>query len=148
MIIFLDIDGVLNNHNQKPISYENSFYVKRQVEKECVNFDENNVNALKSLLSNFDDVKIIVSSTWRNLVSYTMLKDIFSLYDIEIHGITPNLLGRRGDDINAWLVDRDVNSYIILDDNNDFYRDQNLLLVDPLVGLTNDDVNNYVHSVS
>lgn len=162
-IIFLDIDGVLNNQRFATLWNHlyggngwGGFFKTTTPKIKDVKWDLYNVGSLKNLL-NLTGAKVVISSTWRNHHSLTTFKHIFQLYGLKpgkIIGVTPNLNTRyaysdsyipqafRGNEVNAWLhnTDRNIDKYVILDDNSDFYLDQNLVQTDINIGLTDSDV--------
>jgi hypothetical protein len=76
-ILFLDIDGVLNTQSQQD---------KLTLDTSCI-------NNLNSLLEDFPELKIVLTSTWRN---HHALDDIQSIFDShgfkgKIWSVTPNL---------------------------------------------------------
>lgn len=156
-VIFLDIDGVLNNakfasiwrHLYKSNGY-GGFYTGSKPTKKDIKWDYYNVDSLKTLMDK-TGAKIVISSTWRFTHSINEFKYIFQLYGLKpsIIDITPDHsrlgiregVGRtRGDEVNAWLNDHDVDSYVILDDDNDFFPSQNLVLTDDDYGLSDSDM--------
>lgn len=67
----------------------------------------------------------------------------------DLFSITSNMHTPRGEEIETWLNMAyengvDVDSYVILDDGNDFGSDQPLILIDPAEGLT---FENYVEAL-
>jgi len=157
-VIFLDIDGVLNNASYAKLLHHlyggNGYggFAKGRFTTKDIKWDLYNVGALKTLM-NKTGAKIVISSTWRYTHSVNSFKDMFQLYGLKagrIIGLTPDLSHMgitdkfpkgtiRGDDINAYLKDHDVDNYVILDDDGDFYKDQNLIQTDATYGLTDSD---------
>lgn len=107
-IIFLDIDGVVSNAR---IGYFNlDIYV---------------VNFLRWLCQ-VAEAKIVIISTWRYSHKQDFWESIFGEYMHE-DWATPitKMSGNRGHDIRRWLEDHpEVTTYIILDDDRDFNKDQ------------------------
>jgi hypothetical protein len=138
-IIFLDIDGVLNNQ----IMYENREDViggKGKISKKCLEI-------LNGLIAD-TGAKIVISSAWR---SDDDIEDY--LYGIglkgEIIGKTPRLgkYSLRGNEIYAWLMENDslfgkpyhdFHSFVILDDDSDMllWHRENFFHTDSYSGLT------------
>lgn len=139
-IIFLDIDGVLNSHlgfiMDGPHNHLNKI--------NCKCFTE----AIKEI----PDLKIVISSTWRGrgndiqhffdfakkIADFSLLEPIIPyihedyatkwLYNDSMHMM-------RGDEVREWLYRHpETTDYICLDDDSDFYEDQNLLLIDGTYG--------------
>jgi hypothetical protein len=146
-IIFLDIDGVLNNATYlrtvkgKPSEYE---------------IDIEKVSKLNALYSEVE-YSVVISSSWRlfhdedKLISY--LKDRAGL-KADIIGCTPSLSSPymyRGNEIIAWLEQNEnvygkshheYYDYIILDDSSDilYWQKNNFMLVNGDVGLTDQNI--------
>ena len=114
-VLFLDVDGVLNNggwaftmHQQgvrvyrDDLLYEPSLEQLRRV-----------VQATGAL--------IVVSSAWRQIPTcYLHLQEWLAKYDMEVYDKTPYVGGDRGDDISAWFNRHPGNwQYAILDDDDD-----------------------------
>lgn len=124
-IIFLDIDGVLNSFNTfREIYYE---YQKTGVRRVAIDIDK--VLLLKEIVDN-TDAKIVLSSSWRNfgkmkknkLVTKNQnLNDLISILNnngLEIYDITPKCRsGIREEEIYKWLEGKDVDSFIVIDDD-------------------------------
>ena len=113
-IVFLDIDGVLNNLGSVVACGIPSKH-----------FDPVSVRLVAKLCENAD-AKIVVSSSWRN----------GDLQDLACAGIssriideTPHLLDIRGREIQAWLDEHEdkVTNYVILDDDSDMIAGQNFV---------------------
>ncbi len=124
-VIFLDIDGVLNTP-QTFIEIHNE-YVKTGIKR--IEIDLNRLTYLKRIVEQTGAV-IVLSSSWRNLGkmengSYiplapkmVALVDLFKKYGLSIYDITPkDIHGIRQNEIDLWLKDKDIESFIILDDS-------------------------------
>ena len=120
-IIFLDIDGVLNNAEFQYGTLVdlhvrgNIFYVLDPI---CVR----NLNKLTSSI----DVKIVISSSWRILTPYGKIAEIFERQGVLnakelIIDQTPRTKnGIRGEDIQKWLDKNETDAKIvIIDDESD-----------------------------
>lgn len=109
-IIFLDVDGVLNQ-------LQRNYFI----DVDCVE--------RLAILVNKLNAKIVLSSTWRFGYSNTgkcspqveKLKVIFDRYNIKIVGRTPNL-GDRGAEINKYIKDKDIKRYIVIDDDKSEFK--------------------------
>ena len=144
-IIFLDIDGVLNNAD------DSDFHVHKGgsycYSPKCVE----NLN----LILGTTDAKIVVSSTWRLGQSVEQLQ--CTILDMGIRGEVVGKTGSlshipgvlRGNEILAWIKGNskqlgqeyyDFNSYVILDDDSDMllWQKDNFVKTDGYVGLTLD----------
>lgn len=131
-IVFLDIDGVLNNQ------YFKGEYV----------FTKESVEVLNYLYEKYN-IKIVISSTWKNAYSFAFLQLVFKennikapLIDKTMTFITPdekrsktmtleellneevNEIFTREYEINKWIKLFQPNHYVILDDFK--MRDKNL----------------------
>lgn len=134
--LFLDIDGVLNDHSQ----YSNGYS----------GIQQDKVLLLNKILDSFEDLYIIISSAWR----YMMIGDSMNLmgfdYILKINGINTRgkLLGhtRPDKDINEprinqildYLDGQLVESFVILDDLELSHPNQ--VKTDSMIGLTESDV--------
>ena len=142
-IIFLDIDGVLN--------------CDTTVES-CGNYLGIDNSKLKLLAEIVDKTKakVVLTSTWKDkwfrgggqkykqdeLANY--LDTEFFRYGIIVYDKTTDDLFDRGLGIRRWKAEKEVESFVILDDNVFDYKEQmlvsNLILTDGHKGLTEDDV--------
>ena len=122
-IIFLDIDGVLNNAKFTP-SMGGQLWDHTGWDTQCL-------ECLDYIIEHLPEVKFVLSSTWRQL--YT-LKEIEAMF-VERLGYTPNFVGitpihletdsgwaTRGDEIQSFIDNTDmlVDNYVIIDDDSDF----------------------------
>lgn len=161
-VIFLDIDGVLNDFDDK-------------VDSDAI--CERHLEQLKSIVD-ATDAKVVLSSTWRTLTSY--LDDVFDAlrkHDIPFIGVTPEgadirfvvkrfpqitprftheryfnfddmsetVVDDRGAEIAHWLCkhEKDVDRFVILDDEDaDImqYFPHNLVKTSCDCGLSDEDV--------
>jgi len=139
-VLFLDIDGVLNN-----------YWMERDL-GHCFRYDSTNVDALNNLLRRHGSLCIVISSTWRLYFSLENFPHLLSVggvdYDlIRIIGMTPT--GKiapqfRGDEILSWLkhTNYPVRQFVVVDDlpiSNPGLL-PNFVKTDPEVGLTLKDV--------
>ena len=133
-IIFLDIDGVLNNRKWfSHISNHPQDKTKTWLQKQ---FEPRAVSLLNDLIE-AAGAKIVVSSSWR--IGHTkdelqkLLQEAGLKYDLLDY--TPCKMSNyyRGNEIQWWLNDHpEVTSFVILDDNSDM-----LHLMDKLVKTSN-----------
>lgn len=105
-------------------------------------------------IKNVPNVVIVVSSTWRLSHPLSMLRFMLTMHGLTgpVIDVTPDLnQGRcRGHEIQHWLDHSApqlfepwgrVESFVILDDDDDMANLlPRLVLTDPMVGLTDDDV--------
>jgi hypothetical protein len=114
-IIFLDIDGVLNVISQGRDRFGAIFH-------------QHFVNNLKHIIDN-TDAKIVISSTWR-MSGLEIMQEMWKERNLpgEVIGITPtnmSWLHNRGAEIKDWLdKHRNVNNYVIIDDDDDMLPSQ------------------------
>ena len=113
-IIFLDIDGVLNTIGDTNL-IENTF----------------ELNKLKLLIKLSDETnsKIVITSDRRTLESEReMIGKVFYNYGVNIDYLSLKRTHRkRSDEILYYLKNNDVNKYVILDDNDLGYSENNEL---------------------
>ena len=144
-VIFLDVDGVLNNE-----------YTTDRI-KGYIGIDDNKVRLLKQIVDYFD-AKIVLSSTWRHDIDNEIgvyLFDKLSKQSLFIYDYTPNISWtRRAKEVVTWINDNYnlINSVIILDDedfNWEYYQLDNYwvrtLYNDKNGGLTETTVNNIIN---
>lgn len=133
-IIFLDIDGPMIPYRMR---YDRK---NHEIPKDLVDIDEKiknwvgywkfddiSVSIINSICTHFDDVQVVISSSWRELFDYTFFEKLFELngLKVEIHSnwMTP-LFGSgnpfrksRGDHIRLWLDENNVDeNFVIIDD--------------------------------
>ena len=122
-VLFLDIDGVLNHDyfyshlSEIKLAHNNYPYTE---------FDPKCVEELNRILDS-TNAKLVVSSSWR---VESNLQDIFTQVGIKhkIYGITPiywdDKERTRGEEIEEYLNNNNVDTYCILDDVKDFTDEQ------------------------
>lgn len=105
-VIFLDIDGVLICWDKKISAYPEKF-------------DRERVSLLRQAVEELE-LKLVISSGWRDQRNW--LKKIRNAFS-EAGWQKPPIIGRtplggrgRGEQIQSWLIDNPVESYVILDD--------------------------------
>lgn len=115
-IIFLDVDGVLNN----------STWAKRMIDEGVRVYAEDiledrAIELLKQIVD-ATGADVVISSTWRSdPVAMDHLLIQLNAHGIWPIGATPRTNLKRGDDISQWLEKNDgyVDAYVILDDDSD-----------------------------
>lgn len=125
-VVFLDFDGVLNSetsflyeHNRR--KRDNEQGVKGQVNE---TLSLHCCAAFREVLITYPDLKIVLSTTWRELFDMDWLKAKLDEYKIDssrVIGRTPkdHSFGRRGAEIQWWLDEHpEVTHYAIIDDND------------------------------
>lgn len=115
-VIFLDVDGVLNNLD----------WAKRMMDEEGVRVFRENIleeRALRLLKRLVDSTgaRIVVSSSWRMIPNaYKDLVSQLEYFGMQVFDRTPHVGGERGNDITAWFKRHPGKySYAILDDDSD-----------------------------
>jgi hypothetical protein len=145
-IIFLDIDGVLNSmdylyayHNIQEAKGEE--FTRFDIYGDC--FDPRCCMYLEYIIRK-TKAKIVLSSMWRfsglsNMQQMWKVRNIFG----EVIDVTPSIVNSvRGAEIEAWLsTHKDVESYVILDDDTDMLGNQNnnFVKVDERYGINYND---------
>lgn len=125
-VIFLDFDGVLNSEGSFVYEDRRRNEWKLQGIKGPVNETLCNVctSNFQMILDKFPEVKVVISSTWREMFSLDWLKDKLAEYRIDssrVIDVTPidHRKGDRGKEIQDWLDKHpEVTHYIIIDDND------------------------------
>jgi len=114
-LIFLDVDGVLNNGSWAIEMFKKGIRVYRDDL-----LYEPSLEQLKRVTDTTGAV-IVVSSSWRRIPSaYFHLKEWLEKFGMEIFDKTPYVGGERGDDITAWFSRHPGDwQYVILDDDSD-----------------------------
>jgi len=137
-IIFLDIDGVLNNENyfdskedekRKLIDYykehedeydfedEINFHLQRRL----LDIDFTKVDMIKDICDE-SGAKIVIVSTWKIYEFWFVIKKYLIEYGLPIIGETNDYKWYRGGEIREYLKNHlEVEKYIIIDD--EFFRD-------------------------
>ena len=144
-IIFLDIDGVLNNREVFNRKKSQGFRV----------WDEKCVDRLNRITDE-TGAKIVVSSTWRRS------EDLYSAIKNEM-GITGEIIGKtidyihhsstekqRGDEIQEWLSQYvEVIKFVIIDDDSDMaHLMDRLIQTETFIGLTDEHVEEAIKRLS
>lgn len=131
-IIFLDIDGVLNNITDDQEGNGDPFALDHQ------NWSSLSKAALNEIVKQ-TGAKVVISSSWRKMQpDIGWWNEQFAIGGIvaDCISVTPGSEnGFRGREIRQWLKDRDIETYVILDDESDFYSDQPRIHVDMFHGL-------------
>lgn len=139
-IVFLDFDGVLNTAHY--------IHVMESRKLQCNDeygslFDPASVSYLGRIIDK-TDAKIVVTSSWKNLMSYS---DILSMWHKrslpgEVIDVCPIPEGRRkrGDEVDAWISEcKESCQYVILDDmsvdNFNKHQLDHLIVINPYYGI-------------
>ncbi len=168
-IIFLDIDGVLNTGKTFMDIYEE--YQKTKQRR--IEIDLERVGYLKEIVDK-TNAYIVLSSTWRlkgQMVDgkfipcspkMQKLANIFAEYNLTIYDITPFIDGDREKEIYAYLEGRNVESFIIIDDEPSLIKslcpyliktstiknDEMLINIDDTIGLCERNVEEAVNRLN
>lgn len=114
-IIFLDIDGVLNSWDDYNNRCKN---LKKEERPRFGDIEERPLMLLKELIE-ATNAKVVLSSSWRK--SIFLISEVYkalSTMGVELYDITPILpSGNRAEEIKDWLKDKEVESFVILDDD-------------------------------
>ena len=114
-VLFLDVDGVLNNGEWAFTMHRQGVYVYRDDL-----LYEPSLEQLRRIVQ-ATGALIVVSSAWRQIPTcYQHLQEWLEKYGMEIYDKTPYVGGDRGDDISAWFKRNPGDwRYAILDDDYD-----------------------------
>jgi len=126
-VIFLDVDGVLN-------SVKDKFSQTLETSSHLMLLGE---------LVQRTNAEIVLSSSWRGVPSLRrVLDDKLHEVNVVIASVTRSLPGTRGVEIKDWLTDKNVDSFVILDDDDDMdeMTNTNLVLVNANNGLQRKDI--------
>ena len=130
-LIFLDIDGVLNFFKKHTNSTLPTHAWTPAVMKEMgieLRVFPVQIKRFNKIVKAIPEVKIVLSSSWRVGYLADWADVVIYLHNMGLQGF---ILGRtphephlktRGEEINAWLVDNEleeIESFVILDDNGD-----------------------------
>ena len=148
MIIFLDIDGVLNSihwwvgrqdlvRSYLPPRRASTAWREKRLDPACV-------GRLQHLVEQ-TGASIVLSTSWRFRMSIPEFRKLMALHGFEaapVIGATPAIVRSiRGEEVAAWRIEhQSVCPYVCLDDDGDFLPDQPLVQTHPEVGLSDDDV--------
>ena len=142
-IIFLDFDGVMDT------AYYDHMLSKQGLpgnDSYGTVFDPNCIHNLRRIIDN-TGADIVVSSSWKHFMTY---KEFLEMWDARglpgfVTDVTPipNMRRNRGDEIDAWLNECNVEcQYVIIDDldgsNFNEHQIPRLLVVNPFFGLDED----------
>ena len=135
--IFLDVDGVLN--------CEEDWHQPLTLNRGCVRAFQ---SALELVSTRFDEVSVILSSSWRLGWNPQMqpqhLRELCRA--IPISGITPQAQsalpkGQRGREIRYYLKRHEMDAYVVIDDDIELFSQEDreempILLTDARTGFT------------
>ncbi|MBQ8298644.1 MAG: hypothetical protein IJX99_02060 [Clostridia bacterium] len=138
-VIFLDVDGVLNNKEHilklvELLGKEQYFQLHRDLGE--MPFDYQSCMLLHGLI-NKTGAEIVLSSTWR--LSPKHIEVLEKYTDLKIKDKTPRLNTIRGEEIKQYLEGhKEITNYVIIDDDSDMLEEQksHFVKVDTKKGLT------------
>ena len=117
-IIFLDVDGVLNNW-----AWVNNMWQMYHIDVNQTHDLNKYALCLLSLIVKETGAHVVISSSWRRIRhAKQRLISYLNEWNIPVAGETPFLGGdfSRGDEIQAWLDEHpEVERFVILDDDDD-----------------------------
>lgn len=150
-LIFLDIDGVLNNDKfLKRLRGVSVDYYTDKVLYGSMMIDKFAVRRLQQIVS-ATDARIVISSSWREVFSLDeiremldgKLKSLNTESMLDIIGRTMSNLTTRRNQIVSWLNStcEDIEAFVILEDCEDMYELEKFTVrTSPATGLTDFDV--------
>ncbi len=148
-IVFLDIDGVLNNDPDLWALRERQLNGLKREDRDDI--FAKHVQLLNDLIDR-SGAKVVLSSTWRMIFTLADMRGMLNHHGFKgdlidktpHHAEGPKGRCERGDEIAWWLnfYDREtVDSFVILDDNSDMGDlHSNFVQTDAMLGLTQEDV--------
>jgi hypothetical protein len=156
-LLFLDIDGVLNSVAHYKRRFEKHGHV---VGHEIETLDVAAVKRLQTIVER-SGCLIVISSTWRKIYPLGAIVKALQTQGYDgnppVVGMTPVINAfcehRRGREVARFLesygrfTGTDPN-YVCVDDDSDFFKDQNLVQCDNEYGLTDEDVERIVTMLS
>lgn len=154
MIVFLDIDGVLNSTawaGQRPLRG----FIPPSTAAEAFEdkwIDPATVARLRTVIER-TGASIVVMSSWRHqmtVAEFVRLLELHGWITPPVIGVTPDLPGSpRGMEVETWLAGNGVHvRYVCVDDDADFMPHQAHVQTDPDVGLTDEDVRRCVNALT
>lgn len=158
-VIFLDIDGVLNNEVYSKQKYDEWEKLgrpqRKRFDENSDNFDPRCMELLNELITS-TGAEVVISSAWRSGHTKEELQVLFEQYGFKhkILDYTPRMghaATVRGNEIKWWihenkeLIGPDYwrwYDYVILDDDSDMLLEQrnNFLCINGYMGLTPKDI--------
>lgn len=137
-IIFLDVDGVLNNqkyiigkHDEVLSKYKGKkLTIEEAVDRKMMDIDPERLNLLKQMVD-LTSSYVVITSSIKYLEYFEEIKERLNSSGIPVIGATKDSGNDRGKGIINYLRTHDVDKYIILDD--DIFEDYNEELLNRLV---------------
>lgn len=116
-VIFLDVDGLLNNANYTKKCYRKNGH--KPMSMYCVPFDPYNLKNLAKIVRK-TGANIVLTSTWRlDKEHMAVLRARLAEYGLKIYDQTSNFGMNRGAEISEWLKEhlKGKKSFVIIDDD-------------------------------
>ena len=137
-VIFLDIDGVLNNsefirnnhddvvklykYNKDKIN-DVEFLINRQM----MDIDNDKLDLLRGCIEEISDVVVVITSSWKKLKIFPHIITRLRNLGIPVIGYTIDNGNDRGMGIRKYLLEHNVSDFVILDDDVFTDYDEELL---------------------
>jgi len=126
LVLFLDIDGVLNSHRWDDLwvgyTFEGLDHLPPKLRRNACWLDHTAIYVLNDILER-TGANVVISSAWRHNYTLDELQAMLVVRGFQhadrLIGMTPHLGHEtRGDEIGAWLesTEHDVEGYLVLDD--------------------------------
>jgi len=145
-LLFLDIDGVINSEDfyrshlypGNPDDMDEMFMILQERPKWHV--DNIALARIKKVCEDSNS-SIVISSTWRSIYNkddFIRIFDSCGWSNAPIIDVTPMIDGGiRGDEVRKWMNDHHcTDTYVIIDDAEEFYPEQSLYRTDFKHGFT------------
>lgn len=120
-VIFLDIDGVLNNAGTRQAKSVENKLRTTMVEQDLFYFDEHLVQNLAQIVA-ATGAKIVISSSWRWMRTPEMMQELLTLAGapsyVEVIGDTDKRFSRWTAIGEYLLTHPEIESYVALDDDD------------------------------
>lgn len=141
-VIFLDIDGVLNNAGTRQAKSMENKLRPTMVEQDLFYFDEHLVQNLARIVA-ATGAKIVISSSWRWMRTPEMIQELLTLAGapdyVEVIGETDKKFARWSAIGEYVLTHPEIESYVALDDDDQrdecYYHDVMQVRTDDITGL-------------
>ena len=137
-IIFLDVDGVLNNYETTELTPD-----------KYIGIDDKLVELLSKIVK-LTDAKIVLMSDWKDDWNLQKPDGVYLDKKLEKYGLEiiartyESYPSRRGEGVRAYLKENKVEEYVLIDDTefSDFTDEleERFVNTDPVSGLTLEDV--------
>ena len=138
--IFLDFDGVLNDKDyfyrseekiekfKRDTNFEEKWYDDFELcaDKLMLHFDPSKLELLQEIVDETDS-KIVIISSWREMIEYPFVEKRLKDYGLPIMGRIVDHNKDRGKGIRNYLkIHKEIDNYIILDDETKEYTESEL----------------------